>query len=122
MMGYLETLDKLGCELKDDLATSVILQTLPVSYEPFIMNFHMNGMEKLMVELHGMLKTTEEGIKKNPKHVMMVEQEKKKRKHWMHSKDKGKKKVSDEPSSSKPKTKDKSNPSPDEECFHYHNK
>jgi hypothetical protein len=122
MMGYLETLDKLGCELKDDLATSVILQTLPVSYEPFIMNFHMNGMEKLMVELHGMLKTTEEGIKKNPKHVMMVEQEKKKRKHWMHSKDKGKKKVSDELSSSKPKTKDKSNPSPDEECFHYHNK
>jgi hypothetical protein len=81
MMGYLETLDKLGCELKDDLATSVILQTLPVSYEPFIMNFHMNGMEKLMVELHGMLQTTEEGIKKNPKHVMMVEQEKKKRKH-----------------------------------------
>jgi hypothetical protein len=40
----------------------------------------------------------------------------------MHSKDKGKKKVSDELSSSKPKTKDKSNPSPDEECFHYHNK
>jgi hypothetical protein len=25
MMGYLETLDKLGCELKDDLATDVIL-------------------------------------------------------------------------------------------------
>jgi hypothetical protein len=25
MMGYIETLDKLGCELKDDLATYVIL-------------------------------------------------------------------------------------------------
>jgi hypothetical protein len=25
MMGYIETLDKLGCELKDDLATNVIL-------------------------------------------------------------------------------------------------
>jgi hypothetical protein len=25
MMGYTETLDKLGCELKDDLATDVIL-------------------------------------------------------------------------------------------------
>jgi hypothetical protein len=25
MMGYLETLNKLGCELKDDLATDVIL-------------------------------------------------------------------------------------------------
>jgi hypothetical protein len=26
MMGYLKALDKLGCELKDDLATNVILQ------------------------------------------------------------------------------------------------
>jgi hypothetical protein len=25
MMGYIETLDKLGCELKDDLVTDVIL-------------------------------------------------------------------------------------------------
>jgi hypothetical protein len=122
MMDYLETMDKLGYELKDDLATSVILQSLPMNYEPFIMNFHMNGMEKLLVELHGILKTIEEGIKRNHNHVMMVEQEKKKRKHWMHSKDKGEKKFSDEPSSSKPKTKDKSDPSPDEECFHYHNK
>jgi hypothetical protein len=44
MMGYIETLDKLGCELKDDLATDVNLSLLPPSYELFIMNFHMNGM------------------------------------------------------------------------------
>jgi hypothetical protein len=44
MMGYIETLDKLGCELKDDLATDVNLPLLPPSYELFIMNFHMNGM------------------------------------------------------------------------------
>jgi hypothetical protein len=50
MMGYIETLDKLHCELKDDLATVVILQSLPASYEPFIINFHMNGMEKTMAE------------------------------------------------------------------------
>jgi hypothetical protein len=56
MMGYIETLDKLGCELKDDLATDVILQLLPMSYELFIMNFHMNSMEKSVAELHGMLK------------------------------------------------------------------
>jgi hypothetical protein len=81
MMGYIETLDKLGCELKDDLATDVILLSLSASYEPFIMNFHMNGKEKTMVELHGMLKTAEDSIKKNPNHVMMVQKEKKKRKH-----------------------------------------
>jgi hypothetical protein len=33
MMGYNETLTKLGCEIKDDLATDVILQSLLVSYE-----------------------------------------------------------------------------------------
>jgi hypothetical protein len=44
------------------------------------MNFHMNGMEKTVAELHGILKTTKDSIKKNPNHVM-VQKEKKKRKH-----------------------------------------
>jgi hypothetical protein len=72
MMGYIETFDKLGSELNDDLAIDVILQSLLMSYELFIMNFHLNGMEKSMTELHGMLKTAEESIKKNSNHVMMV--------------------------------------------------
>jgi hypothetical protein len=122
MMGYIETLDKLGCELKDDLVIDVILQSFPVSYEPFIMNFHMNDMEKTMAELHGMLKTAEDSVTKNPNHVMMVQKEKKKRKCWTPPKDNGREKVSDEPSSSKPKTKGKPVPSPDEECFHCHKK
>jgi hypothetical protein len=65
MMGYIETLTKFGCEIKNDLATDVILQSLPTSYESFIMNFHMNDMEKTVAELHGMLKTAEDSIKKN---------------------------------------------------------
>jgi hypothetical protein len=72
MMGYTETLDKLGCELNDDLTTDVILQSLPASYEPFIMNFHMNGMEKTVAELYGMLKIAKDSIKKNPKDMMIV--------------------------------------------------
>jgi hypothetical protein len=64
MMDYLKTLDKLGCELKDDLINNVILQLLSMSYESFIMNFHMNGMEKTVSELHRMFKTTEDSIKK----------------------------------------------------------
>jgi hypothetical protein len=82
MMGYFETWDKLDCELKDDLATDVILQSLPMSYELFIMNFHINGIEKSVAELCGMIKTIEDSIKKNLNHVMMVQKEKKKRKHW----------------------------------------
>jgi hypothetical protein len=122
MMGYIETLMKLGYEIENDLATNVILQSLPTSYEWFIMNFHMNCMEKIVVELHGMLKIAEDSIKKNPNHVMMVQKEKKKMKRWMPPKGIGKEKVFDEPSRSKPKTKGMSGPSPDEECFHYHKK
>jgi hypothetical protein len=66
MMCYIETLDKLGCELKDDLANDVILQSLPASYEPFIMNFHMNDMKKTVAELYGMLKIVEDSNKKTP--------------------------------------------------------
>ena len=97
MIGYIETLDKLGSELKDDLAVDVILQSLPSSYQPFIMNYQMNGLEKTLAELHGMLKTAGENIKKNPSHVMMVQKENKKRKCWMPPKGKGKEKVSSEP-------------------------
>ena len=75
MIGYIETLDRLGSELHDDLAIDVILQSLPPSYEPFIMNFQMNGMEKSLSELHGMLKTAEESIKKSTNHVMVVQKE-----------------------------------------------
>jgi hypothetical protein len=76
MMGYIETLIKLGCEIEDDLAIGVILRSLSVSNESFIMNFHMNGIEKTVAELHGMLKIVEDSIKKNPNHVMMVQKEK----------------------------------------------
>jgi hypothetical protein len=72
MIGYIETLDRLGSELHPDLTTNVILQSLPASYEPFILNFQMNGLDKIWSELHGMLKKAEESIKKNPNHVMMI--------------------------------------------------
>jgi hypothetical protein len=95
MMGYIEISIKLGFKIKADLASDVILQSLPASYESFIMNFHMNGTEKTMAKLHGMLKTVEDSIKKNPNHVMMVQKEKKRRKRWTPPKGKGKKKIFD---------------------------
>ena len=60
MIGYIENLEKLGFPLTPELATNVIHQSLPASFEPFIMNFHMVGMVKNMTKLHGMLKTAEE--------------------------------------------------------------
>jgi hypothetical protein len=77
MMGFKQTLTKLGCEINDHLATDMILQSFPVSYESFIMNFQISGMEKTMAKLHGMLKTSEDSIKKNPNHVTMVQKRRK---------------------------------------------
>jgi uncharacterized coiled-coil protein SlyX len=46
------------------------------------MNYQMNGLEKTLAELNGMLKTAEESIKKNHTHVMMVQKENKNMKRW----------------------------------------
>jgi hypothetical protein len=62
MMGYIDMLTKLGCKIKDDLTTDVILHSLRTIYESFIMNFHMNGTENTVAELHGMLKIAEDSI------------------------------------------------------------
>ena len=82
----------------------------------------MNSMGKTLSELHSMLKTTEESIKQNTNHVMIVQKENKKRKRWRPPKGKAKGKVPNEPSSSKQKSKVKSGPTPDDECFHCHAK
>ena len=50
MIGYIESLQRLGFPLDDDLAIDVILQSLPDRFEPFIMNYHMNGLKKTLTE------------------------------------------------------------------------
>jgi hypothetical protein len=40
-------------------------------------NFHMNGRERTVAELHGMLKTTDDSNTKNAIHVMMIQKGKK---------------------------------------------
>ncbi|KAK8590262.1 hypothetical protein V6N13_089025 [Hibiscus sabdariffa] len=48
MMGYIQTLEKLGFSLKDELATNLILQSLPDSFKPFVLNFNMNEINKTL--------------------------------------------------------------------------
>jgi hypothetical protein len=116
MIGYIESLQRLGFPLDDDLATDVILQSLPASFEPFIMNYHMNGLKKTLTELHGMLKTAEVSLKKAPSHVMTVQKGKKRKRPA-----KAKKPTGSETSKQATKAnekKKKAGPSPDDECFH----
>ena len=115
MIGYTESLDKLGFPLSRELATDLILQSLPPSFEPFIMNFNMNNLNRTLAELHGMLKTAEESIKKNSNHVMVMHKRK------PNNKKSGQKRKlnSDEiTSTSNSKTKvQKTGPAKDAECF-----
>ncbi|KAL0283214.1 UNVERIFIED_CONTAM: hypothetical protein Sangu_2478300 [Sesamum angustifolium] len=51
----------------------VILQSLPPSYDPFIVNFNMNGLEKSINELINMLVQYEATIKKSAPSVLIGE-------------------------------------------------
>lgn len=72
MTRYMQTLDRLGFLLLDELATDAILGSLPASYGTFVSNYHMHGMDKKLTEFHGMLKVAEQDIKKGTHQVLMV--------------------------------------------------
>ncbi|KAK9164200.1 hypothetical protein Syun_005102 [Stephania yunnanensis] len=72
MKGYVDQLDRLGFPISQELAMNLILNSLPESYSQFVMNYNMNNMEKSISELHLMLKTAEQNIKKPSSNVLMV--------------------------------------------------
>ncbi|KAG8493032.1 hypothetical protein CXB51_010402 [Gossypium anomalum] len=59
-----ESLSKLGFPLSQELATDVILQSLPDSYNQFVLNFDMNEIDKTLPQLLSMLRTAEGNMKK----------------------------------------------------------
>src|SRR3954464_3996841 len=86
MMGYMQGLDRLGNPLTPESATDTILGSLSPSFNSFITNFHMHGMEKKPTELHGMLKIVEQDIKKGTHQVVMVQNKAKFKKYWSKKK------------------------------------
>ena len=74
--GYIGHLSWLRFPLSQELATDLILNSLPDSYGQFVMNYNMNEMDKSISEVHTMLKTAEQNIKSKPGHVMMVQNRK----------------------------------------------
>ncbi|KAL0355631.1 UNVERIFIED_CONTAM: hypothetical protein Sradi_4010000 [Sesamum radiatum] len=55
MLSLVEKLEDLKAGLNYDTYIDVILQSLPPSYDPFIVNYNMNGLEKSIHELINML-------------------------------------------------------------------
>ncbi|KAL4348044.1 hypothetical protein GQ457_17G011560 [Hibiscus cannabinus] len=91
MMGYIQTLEKLGFPLNDELSIDVVLQSLPDSFNQFVLNFNMNEINKTLPQLIGMLRTAESNMKKGgSKSILMVREAKGKRKKVAKSKGIGK--------------------------------
>ena len=126
MKGYLDHLEKLNLSISQELATDIILQTLPDAFDSFFMNCNMHNMEKTIYELNGMLKTVEQNIK-TTSNVMMVKNCKGKdtKRKWVRkgkAKDNKKPKPNPSPDTKgkKPKTKQPKAKEPKEgQCFFY---
>src|SRR5262249_46830210 len=74
MIEWIRRLDRLGFELSDELGTDLILQSLPDSFAPFILNYNMNKMQTSLDELLNMLVVAEGGLHKEVTLVMVVGQ------------------------------------------------
>ncbi|KAL0295191.1 UNVERIFIED_CONTAM: hypothetical protein Sradi_6847200 [Sesamum radiatum] len=55
MLSLVEKFEDLKAGFENDTYINVILQSVPLSYDPFIVNYNMNGLEKSIHELINML-------------------------------------------------------------------
>src|ERR1044071_7489075 len=74
MNAYVDHLARLESPLSDELVGDIILNSLPKSYDQFIMNYNMNGMEKTLAELHQMLKSAEVNIPSKTAPVLVIKE------------------------------------------------
>ncbi|KAL0294630.1 UNVERIFIED_CONTAM: Transposon Ty2-OR2 Gag-Pol polyprotein [Sesamum radiatum] len=73
MLSLVEKLEDLQAGLDNDTYIDVILQSLPPSYDPFVVNYNMNGLEKSINELINMLVQYEATNKKSELSVLVGE-------------------------------------------------
>ncbi|KAK2382606.1 hypothetical protein QL285_070128 [Trifolium repens] len=121
MIGYVENLERLGLALEQELAIDLILQSLPESFNQFVMNFIMNDMDKTLPQLSAMLRTAEKNMSKGKgKAILLVNSGKFKTKNkkpnkWMG---KGKGKEVAKPKPATHALKPKGGIAKEGNCFH----
>ncbi|CAH9116573.1 unnamed protein product [Cuscuta epithymum] len=71
MIGLIERLAMIGTKLPENISINLILQSLPDSFENFIVNFNMSNTTVSLPELHNMLNTYESSTSKG-KAILMV--------------------------------------------------
>ncbi|KAI3700262.1 hypothetical protein L2E82_44884 [Cichorium intybus] len=64
MHGYVERLRKLEMSVHEDLVVDIVLNSLPSSYDQFTLVYHLNNNQATLAELHRMLRTAEDGMKR----------------------------------------------------------
>ncbi|KAL0427579.1 UNVERIFIED_CONTAM: hypothetical protein Slati_2932700 [Sesamum latifolium] len=94
MFSLVEKLEDLKAGLDNDTYIDVILQSLPLSYDPFIINYNMNELEKFIHELINMLVQYEATTHKSEPTVLVGEASTSKAKGkgarcWRRKKEKG---------------------------------
>ena len=72
LVGYTQRLCALGFVIPMTLGNDILLASRPPSYNGFIMNYKMNGLDKTIDELFAILKTAEATMHKDPDHTMVV--------------------------------------------------
>ncbi|KAL0439392.1 UNVERIFIED_CONTAM: hypothetical protein Slati_2422200 [Sesamum latifolium] len=73
MLSLVEKLEDLKVGLNNDAYIDVILQSLSPSYDPFVINYNMNGLEKSINELINMLVQYEAATHKSAPAVLVGE-------------------------------------------------
>ncbi|KAL0286303.1 UNVERIFIED_CONTAM: hypothetical protein Scaly_2795300 [Sesamum calycinum] len=96
MLFSVEKLEDLKARLDNETYIDVILQSLPPSYNPFIINYNMNGLEKSIHELINMVVQYEATTHKSSLMVLVGEVstskvKSKRARHWKRKK--GKRKI-----------------------------
>ena len=118
MIGYVENLERLGFPLGKELATDLILQSLPDSFSQFVLNFNMNDLDRSLPELLSMLRTTEQNMKSKGKSILMISNGKKLNKRPTKQVGKGKGKVVAKSKPTAPALKPNGGITKEGTCFH----
>jgi hypothetical protein len=71
MSGYTQRLEQLDCKIPEELKIDRVLQSLPPSYNGFVVTHNQIGTTDTITELFVKLKATEVDIKKD-NHVLMI--------------------------------------------------
>ncbi|GJS56352.1 retrotransposon protein, putative, ty1-copia subclass [Tanacetum coccineum] len=72
MKSYLDTLERIGYVMPNELGVSLILNSLNKDYDQFVQNYNMHSIGKTIAELHAMLKLHEKGIPKKAETLVVV--------------------------------------------------